>query len=374
MSVAASVAPPTPRPDACRVVIIDDSTVVRGLIARWLGEEGGIEVVGTAPDGASGLKLVERVQPDVVVMDIEMPGMDGLTALPKMLELSRDLKIVMASTLTSRNAEISLKALRLGATDYVAKPSSARDAAAAEAFRRELTEKVKTLGNVRRRNRPLPVGAAVGRPLAAAVKPAIVTRAFPRIQPKVLAVGSSTGGPQALFALFGQLGGRIRQPILITQHMPATFTTILADHLSRIAGAPCREAKDGDVVADRNIYVAPGDYHMTVVADGPRRVIRLTQDPPENFCRPAVDPLLRSLAQVYGSGVLTVILTGMGQDGLKGARVATEAGGALIAQDEASSVVWGMPGAVATAGICNAVLPLNDIATTVERVMAGGAA
>lgn len=156
--------------------------------------------------------------------------------------------------------------------------------------------------------------------------------------------------------------------------MPATFTTILADHLSRIAGAPCREAKDGDVVADRQIFVAPGDYHMTVVADGPRRLIRLTQDPPENFCRPAVDPMLRSLVGVYGNAVLSVILTGMGQDGLKGARVLTEAGGALIAQDEATSVVWGMPGAVAGAGICNAVLPLADIATTVERVMAGGAA
>lgn len=374
MSLAASVASPASRPDACRVVVIDDSTVVRGLIARWLGEEAGIEVVGTAPDGASGLKLVERVQPDVVIMDIEMPGMDGLTALPKMLELARDLKIVMASTLTLRNADISLKALRLGATDYVAKPSSARDAGAAETFRRELTEKVRTLGNVRRRNRPLPVGTTAGRPAVPAAKPAIKLRPFPRIQPKVLAVGSSTGGPQALFQLFGQLNGRIRQPILITQHMPATFTTILADHLSRIAGAPCREAKDGDVVADRQIFVAPGDFHMTVVADGPRRVIRLTQEPPENFCRPSVDPMLRSLAGVYGSGVLTVILTGMGQDGLKGGRVLTEAGAALIAQDEATSVVWGMPGAVATAGLCNAVLPLGEIATTVERVMAGGLA
>lgn len=195
MSAVATAAPPAARTDACRVVVIDDSTVVRGLIARWLGEESGIEVVGTAPDGASGLKLVERVQPDVVVMDIEMPGMDGLTALPKMLDLSRDLKIVMASTLTLRNADISLKALRLGATDYVAKPSSARDAEAATAFRRELTEKVRTLGNVRRRSRPAPASAAVaGRAAVPAAKAAIATRPFPRIMPKVLAIGSSTGG------------------------------------------------------------------------------------------------------------------------------------------------------------------------------------
>ncbi|WP_368744949.1 chemotaxis protein CheB, partial [Desertibaculum subflavum] len=210
------------------------------------------------------------------------------------------------------------------------------------------------------------------RPLAAPPKPArIVLRAASRMPPRALAIGSSTGGPQALFQLFQLLKGQIRQPIFITQHMPATFTTILAEHLTRIGGVPCREAKDGEPVRDGQVYLAPGDWHMTVAVEGGAKVVRLNQNPPESFCRPAVDPMLRSLSEAYGGQLLAVMLTGMGQDGLKGSKALIEAGGTLIAQDEATSVVWGMPGAVATAGLCAAVLPLADVGPTVMRFMSG---
>jgi two-component system chemotaxis response regulator CheB len=358
--------------DACRVVLVDDSSVIRGMVTRWLEQEPGIAVVGSAPNGAAALSLVARVDPDVVVLDIEMPEMDGLTALPKLLAVNREIKVVMASTLTLRNADISLQALRLGAADYVAKPESARDPRAAENFRRELIEKIRVLGAPRAARRAPNHTRVAARPLPGPAKPAkIVLRPPSRMPPKALAIGSSTGGPQALFQLFQLLKGQIRQPVFITQHMPATFTTILAEHLTRIGGAPCHEAKDGEPVRDGRIYLAPGDYHMTVATEGGARVIRLNQNPPENFCRPAVDPMLRSLAEAYGGQLLAVILTGMGQDGLKGGRALIDAGGTLVAQDEASSVVWGMPGAVATAGLCAAVLPLNDVGPTVMRFMSG---
>lgn len=358
--------------DACRVVLVDDSSVIRGMVTRWLEQEPGITVVGSAPNGAAALSLVGRVDPDVVVLDIEMPEMDGLTALPKLLAANREIKVVMASTLTLRNADISLRALQLGAADYVAKPESARDPHAAETFRRELIEKIRALGGPRAARRRTNQTPRTVRPVAAPPKPTkIVLRAPSKLPPRALAIGSSTGGPQALFQLFQVLKGQIRQPIFITQHMPPTFTTILAEHLTRMGGAPCHEAKDGEPVRDGQIYLAPGDWHMTVVIEGGAKVIRLNQNPPENFCRPAVDPMLRSLSEAYGGQLLAVILTGMGQDGLKGGKALIETGGTLIAQDEATSVVWGMPGAVATAGLCAAVLPLGDVGPKVMRFMSG---
>ncbi len=296
-----------------------------------------------------------------------MPVMDGLTALPKLLEAEPGIEIIMASTLSTRNADISIRALNAGAADYVPKPTSSRDIRTGEEFRRELLTKVKTLGKVRRRRR----SAARGKGLASGpgpypAKPIALRKPGP-VRPEVLAIGSSTGGPQALFAVLGGLNPDIRQPILITQHMPPTFTTILAEHIARASGRPCAEAKNGDVVRSGHIYVAPGDFHMVVETNKAQRVFRLSKAPPENFCRPAVDPMLRSLAKVFGPGVLSVILTGMGRDGLNGGEAVTKAGGTVIAQDEQSSVVWGMPGAVATAGLCSAVLPITELAPYIMR-------
>lgn len=365
-----------------RVMVVDDSAVIRGLLTRTLEADPEIAVIASVGNGQMAISAVGRQDTDVVILDIEMPVMDGLTALPKILAASPDTKVIVASTLTQKNAQISLKALAAGATDYIAKPSSS-DLNAATSFKRELLEKVKALGDARRRRRGVSAKSGVAeelpfRPPPGSSRPtsppAIVLRAASPVRPSVIAIGSSTGGPQALLTVLGGLSPGLQQPILITQHMPPTFTTILAQHLARVAGRPAAEGVDGEPVLPGRIYLAPGDFHMKVEARGTARVIRLLKDPPENFCRPAVDPMLRSLSQVYGPAVLCVILTGMGSDGTKGGQAVIAAGGTVIAQDEATSVVWGMPGSAAAAGICSAVLPVSHIAPHVVWLAAGGRA
>ncbi len=368
-----------------RVMIVDDSAVIRGFLARWLKEEGDIEVVASVSNGVYALREFEKCKPEVVILDIEMPEMDGMTALPKLIALDPDVKVIMASTLTLRNANISMQALAKGAADYIPKPESTRHAGDKEAFQRDLISKIKILGANRRRktgdtapqtdqsiqakpSSKVQVKESNGLYRGAAVK---LRPHRPGLIPKVLAIGSSTGGPQALFSVFEKLKGRLSLPIFITQHMPATFTAILAEHLAKISGMNCAEAIDGEKVENNRIYLAPGDWHMTVVKDGSEAKIKLNQNPPENYCRPAVDPMLRSLDQVYGGRILTVILTGMGHDGKKGCEQIASSGGYVIAQDEESSVVWGMPGAVATSGLSNAVLPLNNIPAAVENALTG---
>jgi two-component system chemotaxis response regulator CheB len=315
-----------------------------------------------------------------------------LTAVPLLVQARPGLPIIMASTLTRQNAEISMKALSLGAKDYVTKPSSTSELTSATAFKEELIAKVRALAGKRRGPRPaaaptsapraVPTSSAPGAPGGAAPTPmprparnaTIVLRPAGHDTPEVLAIGSSTGGPQALFKVLGGLSKDLRQPILITQHMPATFTTILAEHLARVSGRPCAEAKDGEAIQSGRIYVAPGDFHMVVEGTGAARLLRLLKTPPENFCRPAVDPLLRSLSESYGRRVLVTILTGMGYDGMRGAERVVQGGGTVIAQDEGSSVVWGMPGAVALAGLCSAVLPIGDIGAYLQRAALRSAA
>jgi two-component system chemotaxis response regulator CheB len=295
----------------------------------------------------------------------------------------RNLVVIMASTLTRRNAEVSLKALSLGASDYIPKPESTRESAAAEIFRHDLIQKIRHLGaKVRRaipasspplaptldRSRELPVRA----PQAPAAHPQPVRRAFGTQAPQVLLIGSSTGGPQALMALVTELGSVIdRFPVLITQHMPPTFTTILAEHLARSSHRPAHEAIDGEIVKAGCIYLAPGGRHMRVARRGTDTVIVLDDGPPINFCKPAVDPLFTSAIDVWHGGVLAVVLTGMGSDGMRGGKEVVAAGGNVIAQDEATSVVWGMPGAAANAGICAAILPLDQIAPKLVRLFSG---
>lgn len=370
-----------PATDAIRVMVVDDSAVVRGLITRMLEEDPAIAVVASVGNGQMALSALERQAIDVAVLDVEMPVMDGLTALPRMLQIAPGLQVIMASTLTRRNADISLKALQAGAADYIPKPTSSRDITGGSGdFRRELVEKVQALGGAKRRGsrrEDRPVAARAPRPAAdLAPRPGRLTKPAAPLQlcpasaevPEAIAIGSSTGGPQALFTVLGAIrAGSIRQPILITQHMPATFTTILAEHISRISGWEAAEGKDGEVVRGGRIYIAPGDFHMVVEPRGADRIIRLNKNPPENFCRPSVDPMLRSMAAIWGRRVLACILTGMGADGLRGGEAVVAAGGTVIAQDEATSVVWGMPGAVAQAGICSAVLPLPEIAPCILK-------
>ena len=359
------------------MMVVDDSVVIRGLISRWIASEPDMVVAASLRTGLDAVNQIERVDPDVAVLDIEMPELDGISALPLLLAKKRNLIIIMASTLTRRNAEISFKALSLGASDYIPKPESTREATAAETFHHDLIQKIRSLGAKVRRRAPAPASPPLAPSLdrsprlapAPVAQPQLLRRAFSHQAPRALLIGSSTGGPQALMALVAEIGAVIdRFPVLITQHMPPTFTTILAEHISRVSGWQAAEGVDGEPVVSGRVYIAPGDYHMVVEAKGTERVIRLNKNPPENFCRPSVDPMLRSMAQAWGRRVLVVILTGMGQDGLRGGQAVVEAGGTVIAQDEASSVVWGMPGAVATAGICSAVLPLSDIPQHVMRM------
>ena len=363
-------------------MVVDDSVVIRGLISRWIEAEPDMVVAASLRTGLDAVNQVERVNPDVAVLDIEMPDLDGISALPQPLAKKRNLIIIMASTLTRRNAEISFKALSLGAADYIPKPESTREAAAADVFKHDLIQKIRHLGAKLRRpavvaSPPLAPATSEHAPRAALATPATVQpqsalRPFSTHAPRALLIGSSTGGPQALMTLVAGIGPVIdRYPVLITQHMPPTFTTILAEHLARAAGRPTREGVHGEPVKPGHIYLAPGGCHMRVAKQGAGIVIALDDGPAVNFCKPAVDPLFTSAIDVWQGGVLAVILTGMGSDGMRSGKEIVAAGGNVIAQDEASSVVWGMPGAAAHAGICAAILPLQQIAPKLVRLFAG---
>ncbi len=353
----------------CQVMIVDDSAVIRGFMARALGSDPAIEIVTTASNGEMALTALKRHEVDVIVLDIEMPVMDGLTALPKLVKAAPDTRVIMASTLTRQNASVSLRALAMGAADYIAKPSSSGELHSSESFRRDLIAKVKALGQTvkvpaaRRGGAKKNGRAAMVEKRGLFADAPIVLRKPGILCPEILAIGASTGGPQALFELFKGLRGRLGNlPVFLTQHMPATFTTILAEHINQLMDIPCAEAVADEPVRKGQIYVAPGDFHMRVRKVSGVPTIKLDQEAPVNFCRPAVDPMLASLAEVYGAKILTVILTGMGKDGAKGGRAVIDAGGTVVAQDEETSVVWGMPGTAATAGLCSAVLPLSRIA------------
>lgn len=358
------------------VMVVDDSAVIRGFFRRALESDPVIKVVASAGNGQSALDCMRKHDLDVVVLDIEMPVMDGMTALPKMLEMDPTIKVVMASTLTEKNANISMQALANGAADYIPKPSTASELHSAQGFKRDLIEKVKALGMARRgrSGHPAPQAAraAQSQARASALAPAtpgpIELRTPSAVQPVVLAIGSSTGGPQALMKVVGGLSSNFDLPILITQHMPVKFTAILAVHLGKSTGRVSAEGVDGEKIKPNRIYVAPGDFHMLVERSGADNIIRIVSTPPANYCRPAVDPMFSSIAGVYGAKVISVILTGMGRDGMVGGGVIADAGGTVVAQDEATSVVWGMPGAVAHAGVCAAVLPLDQIGGYVQKL------
>jgi two-component system chemotaxis response regulator CheB len=382
MSVAlTSPATPNATQQELRVMVVDDSVVIRGMISRWVDSEPDMIVAASLRTGLDAVNQIERINPDVAVLDIEMPDLDGISALPLLLAKKRNLIIIMASTLTRRNAEISFKALSLGASDYIQKPESTREPAAAETFRHDLIQKIRHLGAKVRRTASPVLAPVLDRarepsprllPATPVTNPQLLRRAFSTQAPRVLLIGSSTGGPQALIALVSEIGAVIdRFPVLITQHMPPTFTTILAEHLARSSHRPAREAVDGEIVKAGNIYLAPGGHHMRVVRHGGDAVIALDDGPPVNFCKPAVDPMFASAIDVWQGAILAVVLTGMGSDGMRGGKQIVAAGGSVIAQDEASSVVWGMPGAAANAGICAAVLPLNQIAPKLVRLFSG---
>jgi two-component system chemotaxis response regulator CheB len=354
-----------------RILIADDSAVMRSLLRSVVCSGAGLEVAGTAANGESALSAIETIRPDLVLLDVEMPVMDGLVTLRKLRARGHKMPVIMCSSLTQRGAKVTIEALGGGASDYVAKPAGqAGREAAQRALARELIPKIKALTL----RLPLPPQAAFpGTPRTPLILPlAPLPKAQPISSvPVALAIGVSTGGPAALDILLPALPASFPLPVLIVQHMPELFTKLFAERLNGRCPLQVREAVEGEPVRTGSIYIAKGNWHMEVVAAaraGAPPTLRLHQGAPENHCRPAVDVLFRSVAAVYGAGVLAVVLTGMGSDGMLGCRMIREHGGSVLAQDQASSTVWGMPGAVANAGLAHKVLPLHAIAPEILRL------
>jgi two-component system chemotaxis response regulator CheB len=344
-----------------RVMVVDDVAIVRRLVTNALGADPAIEVVGAAANGREALEKIPVVKPDLVILDYEMPEMDGMETLKEIRKLVGGPKVIFFSSYTRQGAKVSLDALWQGADDYATKVTADNLAAATQCVQNELIPKIKGLcesisgesGGV------LPVATVY----ATADTAAASTTTQPSIaRADVLAIGASTGGPRALSTVIEALPADFPLPILVVQHMPPLFTRSLAERLAARSVLRCSEGVDGALLEPGTVWIAPGNWHMTVVREGNETRIRLTGEPPENSCRPSVDPLFRSVAEVYGPSALGVLLTGMGQDGLLGARRIHERQGRILVQDEATSVVWGMPGAVARAGLAQKIVPLSDMA------------
>ncbi|MFT4112085.1 protein-glutamate methylesterase/protein-glutamine glutaminase [Silvibacterium sp.] len=353
-----------------RVLIVDDSGLIRRLISRVLEGDPAFEVVGTASNGVIALEKAAQLHPDAITLDIEMPEMDGLETLTHLQRDFPKIKVIMFSTLTERGARSTIDSLLRGASDYVTKPSNTGQFDEAESrLRTTLLPRLKSL-----------CGASIAKPLAAEARAmaAPVVSAAPALSPmpprmgsvasrraphyRVVAIGLSTGGPAALSEVLAQMPGDFPLPILVTQHMPPLFTQFLADRLNARSALNVMEAREGQEVEPGKVYIAPGDYHMRVVVRDNKTLIALDQGPPENSCRPAVDVMMRSVSDVFGADVVAAILTGMGHDGRRGVEQVRRQGGYVIAQDNATSVVWGMPGAVVEAGLAHQVVGLHSIA------------
>lgn len=348
-----------------RVLIVDDSALVRRLISTALEEADDIEIAGQARDGLEAVELVDQLKPDAVTLDIEMPRLDGLGALKRIREKHHKLPIIMFSTLTERGASQTLEALGAGASDYVTKPSNTGSIRQGmEAVRDQIVPKLRALVGTRQ----LIEGRHQGLP--AAPKPEVRTRGASTGRPEILVIGCSTGGPDALTQVIAELPGDLRVPVVVVQHMPPVFTAMFAERLDKAGPLSVREAVDGDVLQKGQVLLAPGDFHLRL-AGGPTTGVRvkLDQGPQVQFVRPAVDVLFSSTVDIYRGNVLAVVLTGMGQDGLEGVRRLSAAGAHVIVQDEDTSVVWGMPGVVAQAGLANAILPLTKIAGAVATAL-----
>jgi two-component system chemotaxis response regulator CheB len=352
-----------------RILIVDDSAVMRSLLRSVVCAEEGLEVAGIAADGESALSAIESLHPDLILLDVEMPVMDGLATLRQMRARGHKIPVIMCSSLTQRGAQVTIEALACGAADYVAKPAGqASREAATRALALDLIPRIRALTS---RPQPQPLLPSAARsPLAPPMPPVHKPQPVSSL-PLVLAIGVSTGGPAALDVLLPALPANFPLPVLIVQHMPELFTKLFAQRLDGQCRLRAREAAEGDPVRAGVISIARGNWHLEVLAAlrlGLPPTLHLNQKPLENHCRPAVDVLFRSVAEVYGSGVLAVVLTGMGSDGLAGCRAIRDRGGSVLVQDEATSTVWGMPGAVAGAGLAHHVLPLQAIVPEILRI------
>jgi len=352
-----------------RVMVVDDSVVIRRMVTQVLEQDPILEVVGTASNGAIGLQRIPQFNPDVITLDIEMPDMDGLEMLRRVRCEYPLLRVIMFSTLTERGAAKTLEALTLGADDYVAKVSNEGSLHQSMGrLREEMIPKVKQFFRMPELTR------VAARPIDAYAPAAQLARLgaagfqSKKVRPQVVVIGVSTGGPTALGTILPELPAGFPLPILIVQHMPPLFTRLLAERLNSTCQLPVGEANQGAAIEPGKILIAPGDYHMKLASNGGGVHVFLDQSARQNSCRPAVDALFTSTGEVYGGAVLAVVLTGMGQDGLHGSEILKAQGASVLAQDEASSVVWGMPGAVVNAGLADRVLPLNEVVPEILRM------
>jgi two-component system, chemotaxis family, protein-glutamate methylesterase/glutaminase len=336
-----------------RVLVVDDSVAVRGLVSTLLAEDPEIQVAGVAANGRVALQKYAQLRPDVVTLDVEMPEMDGLETLRALRKDDPSAKVIMFSSLTHRGAMTTFDALSAGAVDYVAKPEGGTAEQMAETLRADLIVKVKAHA-IANRSEPRRTPPRLAKP--ARSKPV-----------EIVTLASSTGGPNALSAVLGSLPADLQVPVMVVQHMPELFTKLLADRLDASAKLRVREAEAGEILEPGTVYIAPGGHHMETIRERGHVRVRLHDGPAENSCRPAADVLFRSVATVFGGGSLGVVLTGMGQDGLLGSEAIHRCGGQILAQDEASSVVWGMPRAVVEAGLAHAVMPLHCLSDEITR-------
>ena len=340
-----------------RVLIVDDSVVVRKVLTEALASSAEVEVAGTASSGTIALAKIPQLNPDVITLDIEMPGLNGIETLAEIRKHYPKLPVIMFSTLTERGAAITLEALSRGASDYMTKPTNSGSLAGAMAqVRRELVAKIISLASRNRGASAVPVKVFLPAP-----------RKFGGQRIDILTIGTSTGGPNALAEVIPHLPKDFPVPVVLVQHMPPLFTRLLAERLDAQSQVHVQEAEAGKNISPGEVWIAPGNYHLTVARKGTAVTLNLNQDPPENSCRPAVDVLFRSVAQAFGPNVLGVVMTGMGSDGARGSAHIREAGGEIVVQDEPTSVVWGMPGAVVEAGQADKICPLQEIAPEIVR-------
>jgi len=341
-----------------RILIVDDSLIMRKMLGVQLSKEPDFEIVGAAANGAEALRLVSELKPDVVTLDVIMPGMGGMEVLKRLLALDRRVRVVMFSVLTLDGAQATVEALQLGAADFVAKPSRLSDAAdSMSTISDQLVPKIRALAPAA----PYAVGVHKTAPGSSPGLPA-------RRNPRVVVVAVSTGGPEVLSTLIPALPKTFGLPMLVVQHMPPMFVRHLAARLATQGALPVRVASDGDLLEAGVVLFCPGGHHLTVERDGQQVRVRLNTDAPVNGCRPSADVLIESICRVYGGEAAAAVLTGMGNDGAAGCKKLYSMGGRILAQDAVSSVVWGMPGAVVKAGVAHKVLDPAGIAAELTRL------